>query len=267
MDKKITSIFFSIDKNVSNSEESIKAAVSLSKKCSCELTYVLTSESLDILGANQEEGARNFKMKYFGDVKQVKTDQGLWKGLAEESKKYDCNLVVLGAPPIKSSLFGGGMAGGVSKFDSASVVFIGDKSTWSEPKSILMPLDSQSETRQKFFRVSEIAKIYRSTVNVLGIAQSDESEEKTYVHTFSFQGKNYMEERRIKAEIKEITSKNCAETVLEESDALSNNWISVVSNTEGAFKTSSFQKVSEMANVPVLIMPFQELSGAGGVGY
>ena len=76
-----------------------------------------------------------------------------------------------------------------------------------------------------------------------------------------------MEERRIKAEIKEITSKNCAETVLEESDALSNNWISVVSNTEGAFKTSSFQKVSEMANVPVLIMPFQELSGAGGVGY
>lgn len=266
MDKKTTSIFFSIDKNVSNSEESIKAAVSLSKKCTCELTYVLTSESLDILGANHEEGARNFKLRYFTDVKQVKTDQGLWKGLAEESQKYDCNLVVLGAPPIKSSLFGGGMAGAVSRFDAA-IVFIGDKSTWSEPKSILMPLDSQSETRQKFFRVSEIARMYRSTVNVLGVAQSNDSEEKTYVHTYSFQGKNYMEERKIRAELKEVTSKNCAETVLEESDAMSSNWISAVSNTEGAFKTSSFQKVAESASVPVLIMPFKEISGAGGVGY
>ena len=266
MDKKTTSIFFSIDKNVSNSEESIKAAVSLSKKCACELTYVYTSESLDILGANLEDGARNFKMKYFSDIKQVNSSQGLWKGLAEESLKYNCNLVVLGAIPIKSSLFGGGMAGAVGRFESA-ILFIGDKSTWTEPRYILMPLDSQSETRQKFFRVSELAKMYRSTVQVLGICQSNDSEEKTYVHTYSFQGKNYMEERKIKADIKEVTSKNCAQTVLEESQNMSNHWVSAVSNTEGAFKTSAFQKVAESSTVPVLIMPFKEIAGAGGVGY
>ncbi len=266
MDKKTTSIFFSIDKNVSNSEESIKAAVSLSKKCNCGLTYVYTSESMDILGANLDDGIRNFKMKYFSDIKQVNSDEGLWKGLAVESQKYDCNLVVLGAPPIKSSLFGGGMAGAVGRFNAA-ILFIGDNSTWSEPKYILMPLDSQSETRQKFFRVSEVAKMYRSTVQVLGVCQSDDSEEKTYVHTYCFQGKNYMEERRIKADIKEVTSKNCAETVLDESNNMSQHWISAVSNTEGAFKTSAFQKVAESSNVPVLIMPFQEVVGSGGVGY
>ena len=48
---------------------------------------------------------------------------------------------------------------------------------------------------------------------------------------------------------------------------LNESWISVVSNVEGVFRKSAFQQLCETSIYPVMIMPFQEVVGTGGVGY
>ena len=76
-----------------------------------------------------------------------------------------------------------------------------------------------------------------------------------------------MEERRIKTVLEEVHSKDCTAVILERTQSSSPCWVSAVSNTEGVFKTSAFQKVCEKSQVPILIVPFKEISGMGGVGY
>jgi len=102
---------------------------------------------------------------------------------------------------------------------------------------------------------------------VLGVSNPSDKEDKTYVHTFSVQGENYMLERKIQASREEVEAKDCAKIILDKAATLKPCWISAVSNTDGIFKTSSFQKVCEQADEPVLIMPYQEIAGSGGVGY
>ena len=104
-------------------------------------------------------------------------------------------------------------------------------------------------------------------MHVLGVSSPSDKEDIRYVHAYSLQGQTYMEERKIKTSIEEAASKDCAEIIINRSQDFSPCWISALSNTEGVFKTSAFQKVCEKATSPILIMPFKEISGMGGVGY
>lgn len=266
MDKKTTRILFSIDKHVP-SEHTLEAAVYISKKSNLSLTYVHTSDSFDITnGQNLSEYQSEFKRKYFKDLEYIKQDGPFWKTLAKVADEQDCNMVVVGANVVKSGFLGGGMASTVDPFKSA-LLYLNASTQWVAPKTIVMPLDGQSETRQKFYRVSEWAQITKSNVHVLGVSSPSDKEDIRYVHAYSLQGQAYMEERKIKTSLEEVASKDCAQVIMERSKSLQPCWISAVSNTEGVFKTSAFQKVCENSTSPILIMPFKEISGMGGVGY
>ena len=265
MDRKTTRILFTIDKHV-NPDETIKAAVEVSRKANLSLTYVQTDESFELCNGDLEACKKDFKTKYYKDLEYVKKEGSLWKTLAQQGLEKDSNMFVVGAKATKPGLFGGGMAASMSHFKGA-VLFLNEKTQWQTPKNIVMPLDGQSETRQKFYRVSEWAGFTRAKVHVLGVSNPSDKEDKNYVHTYSVQGQNYMLERKVQASFEEVSSKKCAEVILEKAATLKPCWISAVSNTDGVFKTSSFQKVCELADEPVLIMPYQEISGMGGVGY
>lgn len=265
MDRKTTRILFTIDKNV-NPEETIKAAVEISRKANLSLTYIHTDESYDLCNGDLHACKKDFKLKYYKDLEYEKVNGSLWKMLAKQGVEKDCNMFVVGAKTEKAGLFGGGMAAVMSSFQGV-VLFLNENTQWLTPKNIVMPLDGQSETRQKFYRVSEWAGFTRAKVYVLGVSNPSDKEDKTYVHTFSVQGENYMLERKIQASREEVESKECVKTILDKAATLKPCWISAVSNTEGIFKTSSFQKVCEQADEPILIMPYQEISGSGGVGY
>lgn len=266
MDKKTTKILFSIDKNVP-SQDTLEAALFLSKKSNLSLTYVQTSDSIDLTNGQELANYQSeFKRANFKDLEYIKQGGPFWKTLAKVADEQDCNMVIAGAACVKPGFLGGGMAATVDPFNSA-ILYLNAETRWAAPSTIVMPLDGQSETRQKFYRVSEWAQITRSKVHVLGVSTPSDKEDERYVHTYSIQGQGYMEERRIKASIEEVASKHCAEVIIERSNSMKPCWISAVSNTEGIFKTSAFQSVCEKASVPVLIMPYKEISGMGGVGY
>jgi len=266
MDKKTTKILFSIDKNVP-SQDTLDAALFLSKKSNLSLTYVQTSDSTDLTnGQDLANYQSEFKRTHFKDLEYIKQDGPFWKTLAKVADEQDCNMVVIGAACVKPGFLGGGMAATVDAFNSA-VLYLNAGTRWVAPSTIIMPLDGNSETRQKFYRVSEWARITRSKVHILGVSTPSDKEDERYVHAYSIQGQDYMEERRIKASIEEVANKHCDKVIIERSNDMKPCWISAVSNVEGVFKTSTFQLVCEKASVPVLIKTFKEISGMGGVGY
>jgi hypothetical protein len=266
MDKKTTRILFSIEKTV-NPKHTLDAAIYLSKRSNLTLTYLQTSDSFDITnGQGNDAFKAKFKKIHFKDIELVKLEGSFWKAISKYSDDKNSNVVVIGAKCVKSGLFGGGMSATVEAFQGA-ILYLNEHTHWEEPRTILMPLDGQSETRQKFYRVSELAQITRAKVFVLGVSNPSDKEDSRYVHTYSFQGKVYMEERKVTTQLEEISAKDCAKVIVDKAKELKPCWISAVSNTEGVFKTSAFQKVCEISEVPVLIMPYKEISGMGGVGY
>lgn len=266
MDKKTTRILFSIDKNV-QLEHAMNAALYISKKANLSLTYVQTSDSLNLLGnMDMDSFKADFKRTHLKDIEYLKSEGPLWKTLAQVADKQDCNMVVVGANSVKAGFLGGGMSPTVNAF-KGTLLFLNATTKWENPNTILMPLDGQSETRQKFYCVSEWAQITRSAVHVYGVSSPSDKEDTRYVHAYTLQGMNYLEERKIKTTMEEVPAKDAAQSILERSQQLGPCWISAVSNSEGVFKTSAFQKVCEKSEVPVLIMPYKEISGMGGVGY
>lgn len=266
MDKKTTRILFSIDQNV-QFEHALNAALYISKKANLTLTYVQTSDSYNWLGNTDMDSFKaDFKRTHFKDIEYLKSEGPFWRTLAKVADEQDCNMVVVGAHCVKPGFLGGGMSPTVNAFNG-TVLFLNATTKWENPNTILMPLDGQSETRQKFYRVSEWAQITRSAIHVHGVSSPSDKEDMRYVHAYALQGKNYMEERKIKTTMEEVSSKETAQSILDRSHQLRPCWISAVSNSEGVFKTSAFQKVCEKSEVPVLIIPYMEISGMGGVGY
>ena len=135
-------------------------------------------------------------------------------------------------------------------------------------KELIISLEKEIiATEEEIVRQREQLILLQKELNKVK-EQLNETVKKAYKsRKTSVQGENYMLERKIQASREEVESKECVKTILDKAATLKPCWISTVSNTEGIFKTSSFQKVCEQADEPILIMPYQEISGSGGVGY
>ncbi len=267
MDRKVTKIYFTIDKNF-NPENGLKGAASLGRKSGCAVTYVQTENSYNLIQGDSEKAKKDFKSKYFVELEIILQDGSLWKSLSKAAVQDKASMVLVCAPAEKGGLLGGGMHSVVGNFES-TLIFLNEKSTWVDPKNIVMPFDGRSETRQKLFRTAEWAKAYFSQVLILGMAKPSDSEDKHYVHTYCIQAANKMVELQVRHKIEELEVKDNAMigVVEERAKMLLDSWISVVSNADGVFKKSSFQQLCESSVHPLMIMPYQEVVGTGGVGY
>lgn len=265
MDKTDTKILFSFDKFV-NSEEVIQAAVAVARKSMASLEYIMTDES-GALGSGGGDVIGDFKLKH-GVQLEISTYPGtFWKALAKAAEKLAATIVVAGSQPAKAGLLGGGMTSKVDAF-TCSILYLNEKAKWQIPNDILMPLDTSSETRQKFFHVSHWAKLFYANVEVIGLKKSDKGEDAKMSHIYTIQGHNYMVEKGIRTSTTEMEpTLDIVASLLKHSETFRSKWMSVLSNAEGAFRISAFQKVCEEATFPLLIVPYHEPIGMGGSGY
>jgi len=265
MDKKITKILFSIDKNV-NPTEGIKAAVSIAKKCQSSLVYIQTDASCVLFGSNEEEERRAFKLKYFVEVSVLKSSHPFWKGLSLEATALKAEVIIASAPAASKSLFNSGMTGVIESF-SCPMLYLNPESIWNEPKIMFMPIDGRSETRQKFYTTADWSAKYFSQVKIMGLSNPKDKEDQKIVHTYTLQGKLYMEERKLRVTFEEQQVSDRSALILEKANLEQNKWVSLVSNGEGMLTKSVFQRTCEEATFPILISPYQEVVGSGAVGY
>ena len=266
MDKTTTKILFSFDKFV-NSEEVIQAAVAVARKSNASLEYVMTDESGAIGSGSGDDVKSDFKLKHGVQLEISNYPGAFWKALAKAAENLAATLVVVGSQPAKPGLLGGGMTAKMDGF-TCSILYLNDKTKWVVPTDILMPLDSNSETRQKFFPVSHWAKLFYTNVEVVGLKKSEKGEDSKMSHIYTIQGYNYMIEKGIRVKSTELeASTDIVNALLTHSEAFRNKWMAVLSNAEGIFKISAFQKVCEEATFPLLIVPYHEPIGLGGSGY
>lgn len=266
MDKTNT-IFFTIDKKAP-AEEMLLAAAFVARTSRMTLNFVQTDDSGHLMEGGMDAAVTYFKQQGL-ELNLVKQSGNLWSAMRKVCDKEKAGLAIVGAEvsPMGLMGLGGGMSSKVDGFE-CPVLYLTDRTKWQTPNTILMPLDSNSETRQKFTPVAKWAKLLYSKVLVFGVRTADSGEEKSRNQIYAVQGNNYMVERGINVDMLDYRiGPDLAKEVLSVASNYSNSWLAVLSNKDRAIGAGSFQLVCEKTNMPLMVIPYTEAGVAGGSGY
>jgi nucleotide-binding universal stress UspA family protein len=266
MDKTATKILFSFDKTV-HSEETLQAAVAIARKSNSSLHYILTEESASLGSGSEEDVVKDFKLKHGVQLEISNFPGNFWKGLSTAVEKLKATFVVVGTIPAKAGLLGGGMSAKIDKLD-CNMLFLNPNTKWQTPVDLVVPVDSSSETRQKFSPASHWAKLFYSNVTVLEVKKSDKGEDAKMSRVYAIQGNNYMVEKGLRTKVEDLgVTPDVVSAVLAHANNLRSKWITVMGNSEGMLRVSAIQKICEEATCPLLVIPYREPIGLGGSGY
>ncbi len=266
MNRNSTKIFFSFDKSA-NSSVVLESITYLATRTRQELVWVRSSETGEFENLGVDDAIQHFRMRYGVSLSIQEVNSLVWESMQSATKNEDPYLVVISAAVVKEGLLNAGMRGKISK-QKCAVLYLNPDATWQPPDRILLPLDSASETRQKLPVVAKIAAACFSQVTYFGVMKKASTEDAQHLRIFLVQANNYMVDRNVRVEDLDVhVSSDIASEVINVSMKYPRKWLSILSNSEGGLKKSTFQTICENAGFPLLLVPHREIVGTGGSGY
>jgi len=105
-----------------------------------------------------------------------------------------------------------------------------------ELKTIVLPIDSSVETRQKIPFTARIAELFNAVVHVMAIYTTTVAEMVLKVDRYSAQTLQYLEEEQVKVVFKEVHTENLSKAIIDYALEVEANLISIMKEQEKATK-------------------------------
>jgi len=264
MEETTTKILFTSD-STQNQQTICDAIFSVAHRFKGELIWLQNAANAGITQALVDD----LKKRAYRDLTILEKSGEFWSTSAKTANDINAEMTFVFAEPKVPGLMGGGMAACVSKFKNP-MIFFNHQTKWVEPRNILMLLDSNSESRQKFYRVSVLAKMFGCRVHVLSLSSAKDNETVKYLYAYSGQGFNYMIQKGIPStELDPKEGVEMVSTVLDELGKIRDCWVSSMNETDGGgfMKAGPFQQYCAQFQVPLMACAVQEIVGSGGSGY
>jgi hypothetical protein len=264
MEETTTKILFTSD-STQNQQTISEAILSVARRFKGELIWLQNETNAEITQALVDD----LKKRAYRDLTTIEISGEFWSSTAKQANDSKAEMTFVFAQPKLPGLLGGGMAACVSKFNNP-MIYLNPESKWIEPRNVLMLLDSNSESRQKFYRVSVLAKLFGSKVHVLALSNGKDKETVKYLYAYSGQGFNYMIQKGIPCtELDPQEGVDMVSTVLDEVEKIRDCWVSSMNETDGGgfMKAGPFQQYCMQLQVPLMACSVQEIVGSGGSGY
>ena len=136
-----------------------------------------------------------------------------------------------------------------------------------EIKTIILPIDSSVETRQKVPLTAEIAKMFEAEVHVLGLSVTKSEDIDTKIEAYTKQTCDYLKERDIKHVKHRLVAENMVNATIDYALDVEANLISIMTEQNGCitdFVLGSFaQQMLNKSPVPVLSITPKDVFIAG----
>jgi len=264
MEETATKILFTSD-STQHQKTLGDALVSVARRFKGDLLWLETAENAGLTNALVDD----LKKRAYRDLTIVKKSGEFWSTTAKASKEFKVEMTVIAAPSKSGSMLGGGMSGCISKFETP-VIYLNPTADWVEPKNILMLLDSTSESRQKFYRVSRLAKAFFAKVHVFALSNKKDNETVRYLNAYSTQAFDYMVKHGVSVtELDVAAGVDMREAIFSAMSGINDCWVASMNETDGSgfMKTSPFQHLCNDSKGPLMACAVQEVVGMGGSGY
>ncbi|MEY4191846.1 MAG: hypothetical protein RJA00_77 [Bacteroidota bacterium] len=264
MEETATKILFTSD-STQHQKTLGDALVSVARRFKGDLLWLETAENAGLTNALVDD----LKKRAYRDLTIVKKSGEFWSTTAKASKEFKVEMTVIAAASKSGSMLGGGMSGCISKFETP-VIYLNPAADWVEPKNILMLLDSTSESRQKFYRVSRLAKAFFAKVHVFALSNKKDNETVRYLNAYSTQAFDYMVKHGVSVtELDVAAGVDMREAIFSAMSGINDCWVASMNETDGSgfMKTSPFQHLCNDSKEPLMACAVQEVVGMGGSGY
>ena len=264
MEETLTKILFTSD-SIQNQKTIGDALVSVARRFKGDLLWLETAANAELTNALVDD----LKKRTYRDLTILKKSGEFWSTAAKTANELKVEMTVILAVSKSGSMLGGGMAGCIGKFETP-VIYLNPETGWVDPKNLLMLLDSTSESRQKFYRVSKLAKAFFARVHVLALSDKKDAETVRYLSAYSTQAYDYMVKHGVTViELDAQPGVDMRNVVFTELSKLKDCWVASMNETDGSgfMKTSPFQHYCNDLRVPLMACAVQEVIGMGGSGY
>ncbi len=263
MEETTTKILFTSD-STQNQQTICDAILSVARRFKGELIWLQNAANAGITQALVDD----LKKRAHRDLTISEKLGEFWSSTSKSANDSRVEMTFVFAAPKVPGFMGGGMAACVSKFQNP-LIYFNPSTPWVEPRNVLMLLDSHSDSRQKFYRVSVLAKMFGAKVHVLSLSSDKDNETVRYLNAYSGQGFDYMIKKGIPTnELDPKEGVDMVSTVLEEVGKIQDCWVSSMNVTDGVgfMKSGPFQYYCAQLQVPLMACAVQEIVGSGGSG-
>lgn len=113
--------------------------------------------------------------KYNVDMTPIVINASPAKGIAEAAKENKIDIIIMGTHGVSGfdEFFAGSNTHKVVNLAPCPVISVQASSKWVGFSNIVLPIDNDLHSRQKINNAIELAKVYKSTVHILGLLEID----------------------------------------------------------------------------------------------
>jgi len=256
------------------SECSINAlehAVSLAKKANFGIFMVFARDSDSKKIPDPEKKLEELVLKYKSELKDGKIDFKIVNGkiskqISNIAKEKDTYLIFTGSRGATAfeEFIIGSTANKIIAVAKCPVVTIKLSANINRDLSrIILPMNSISETRQKIPFTTEIAKLFKAEIHILGLYSSNSVSIKNNVDNYVNQAVKYLDNHLVKYHVESLNAPNLTDTTLEYAKKVDANLISIMtkqeSNTSNLWFGGYPQQMVNHSPFPVLSNQVKEV--------
>jgi nucleotide-binding universal stress UspA family protein len=205
-----------------------------------------------------QEDAHKLEQETGLNVSQMVVSGRIYEEIVSASTEADVDLLVMGTHGISGweEFFVGSNAFKVVTQSSCPVLSIQENATKAELNSIILPIDSTPESRQKVRHAATLAKKFGSTIHIAALLTDDEPEIRFEFETKIKQVTEYFEREEVSYTETILTGSNLATMTMNFAESKGGNLIVMMTEQEAnltGFLMGPFaQQVVNHSKIPVL---------------
>jgi len=189
-----------------------------------------------------------------------------YRGIIESAKETDADLIIMGTHGISGfeEFWMGSTAYKVVSLAKCPVLTMRESLAHNDFRSIVLPIDTSFESRQKVPFVITLAKQLNSTVHILGVSVDNDNESLHQVNVYTRQVKRSLEEENIPFTLEYKLGGNITKSSVEHAEKIKADLIIIMTEQEaqiGSFFLGKFaQQMVNHSTIPVIsISPREDL--------
>ncbi len=248
------------------SEQSIVAlhsAIFFTKTYDAQLTILYIQERMSeseikTLISNHAEGVNYHYVYKHGKP---------FKGIIDVAKETNADLIIMGTHGISGfeEFWMGGNTYKVVNLSRCPVLTMREKENFNNFKSIVLPIDTSFESRQKVPFAVGLAKQFGATIHILGLSVDNDKESDHQVTGYTRQVKNRLEEEGINYTYEKKLGGNITKTTIDYATSINADLIIIMTEQEaqiGSFFLGKFaQQMVNHSPIPVVsLSPREDLT-------
>lgn len=253
------------------SMNALEHAVSLAKKADAGICMVFAKETGTKKIIEPEKKLEDLVKKFKSELKngmieyQIVTGK-IPKQITKIANEKDTFVVVTGsrgATDFEEFLIGSTANKIIAAVTQPVITIKLTANISSDLKRIIMPINSISETRQKIPFTTELAKLFKAEVYVVGLYSSTSNVIKNNVNNYVNQAVKYLDNHLVKNHIEYLTAPNLTDATLEFAQKVEGNLISIMTKQESNISSLWFggypQQMVNRSPIPVLSSHVKEV--------